>query len=80
MIDAAALRARIVEAGFAFEPGASFKDALGSLPDWAAFAASWERLVLDTHLPEGHRYRRRRHATLSAATGARVARRERSRR
>lgn len=37
--------------------------------DWAAFAASWNDLELDTHLPEGHRYRRRRHATLSARAG-----------
>jgi hypothetical protein len=37
-----------------------------ALSDWAAFAASWNDLALDTQLPEGHRYRRRRHATLSA--------------
>lgn len=37
--------------------------------DWPAFAASWNDLELDTHLPEGHRYRRRRHATLSARAG-----------
>jgi len=42
---------------------------LGALPDWNAFAASWGDLALDTHLPDGHRYRRRRHATLSAAPG-----------
>lgn len=76
MTDLEALRARIVERGYAFEPAASLRRALGALPDWDAFAASWDRLVLDTHLPEGHRYRRRRHATLSAAAGARVARRE----
>jgi hypothetical protein len=39
------------------------------LGDWAAFAASWNDLELDTHLPDGHRYRRRRHATLSARAG-----------
>ena len=76
MTDLEALRARIVERGYAFEPAAALRRALGGLPDWEAFAASWDRLVLDTHLPEGHRYRRRRHATLSAAAGARVARRE----
>ena len=48
----------------------------GSLADWDAFAASWASMPLDTHLPEGHRYRRRRHATLSAAAGASVAIRE----
>ena len=76
MDDLAALRARIVEAGYAFEPGATLRAKLAALPDWDAFAASWDRLVLDTHLPEGHRYRRRRHATLSAAAGARTAHRE----
>ena len=76
MADLAALRARLVEAGFVFEPGRALRAALGDLADWDAFAASWDRLVLDTHLPEGHRYRRRRHATLSAAAGARTARRE----
>ena len=35
-----------------------------SLADWDAFASSWDHLELDTHLPDGHRYRRRRHATL----------------
>lgn len=42
-----------------------------ALSDWGAFAASWNDLPLDTHLPEGHRYRRRRHATLSARAGER---------
>jgi hypothetical protein len=45
-------------------------EAHGGLGDWEAFAASWNDLPRDTHLPEGHRYRRRRHATLSAAAGA----------
>jgi len=40
--------------------------AQGALADWDAFAASWNDLARDEHLPEGHRYRRRRHATLSA--------------
>jgi hypothetical protein len=43
---------------------------LGELHDWPAFAASWEGMPLDTQLPDGHRYRRRRHATLSVARGA----------
>lgn len=42
---------------------------LGALGDWETFAASWNDLPRDTHLPEGHRYRRRRHATLSARAG-----------
>ena len=40
-----------------------------ALDDWGRFAASWDDLPLDTHLPDGHRYRRRRHATLSARSG-----------
>jgi len=51
--------------------------ALGELRDWAAFASSWEGMPLDTQLPEGHRYRRRRHATLSVARGDRGFRVER---
>jgi len=47
----------------------SMLEASGSLADWKGFAASWNRLVLDQHLPEGHRYRHRRHATLSASAG-----------
>ena len=39
--------------------------------DWPAFAASWNDLALDTHLPEGHRYRRRRHGTFAARGGER---------
>ena len=76
MAELAALRARIAGPGYAFEPGAALRRTLGALPDWDAFAASWDRLVLDTHLPEGHRYRRRRHATLSAAPGSFDATRE----
>ena len=60
-------------AGFAFVTGASMREMLerhGSLSDWDAFAASWSDLARDEHLPEGHRYRRRRHATLSAEAGA----------
>ena len=57
--------------GFRFAPAAEFRPLLErrGLSDWAAFAASWNDLALDTHLPEGHRYRRRRHATFSAAAG-----------
>ena len=57
------------DAGFAFVPAASMRAMLGAqgaLADWDAFAASWNDLARDEHLPEGHRYRRRGHATLSA--------------
>jgi hypothetical protein len=41
----------------------------GTPSDWESFAETWNDLPLDTHLPDGHRYRRRRHATLSARAG-----------
>jgi hypothetical protein len=68
------LQAQIARDGFAFVPAAAMAPLLGSPPapsDWAAFASSWNALPLDTQLPEGHRYRRRRHATLSARAGER---------
>ena len=58
--------------GFAFVAGERMRRELAahaSLADWEAFAASWSDMPLDTHLPDGHRYRRRRHATLSARPG-----------
>ena len=64
---------RVWHSGFAFVPAGSMRAMLeshGSLADWDAFATSWNDLARDEHLPEGHRYRRRRHATLSAKAGA----------
>lgn len=75
----AALRAHIARDGFALLPAAEMRPLLGgtaALDDWAAFAASWNDLPLDTHLPDGHRYRRRRHATLAARAGEPEARRQ----
>ena len=66
------LRETIAREGYALVPGAAMRPLLGppgALPDWEAFAASWNDLPRDTHLPEGHRYRRRRHATLAARAG-----------
>lgn len=63
----------VMARGFTFVPGERMRGELsahGALSDWAAFAASWNDMPLDTHLPDGHRYRRRRHATLSAQPGA----------
>jgi hypothetical protein len=66
----AELSAELARTGFAFVPGARMRELVaGNASDWPAFAASWNALELDTHLPEGHRYRRRRHATLSARAG-----------
>lgn len=73
------LRGRIAREGFALVPAAAMRPLLGppdALPDWEDFRASWDDLPLDTHLPEDHRYRRRRHATLSARAGVREFRRE----
>ena len=56
-------------AGFAFAPAAQMRSHLGALADWDQFACSWDDLPRDTHRPDGHRYRRRRHATLSARAG-----------
>jgi hypothetical protein len=67
------LRGTIARDGYALVPAAAMRPLLGpleALADWARFAASWNDLPLDTHLPEGHRYRRRRHATLAARAGA----------
>ena len=69
MRDLDTLLAPIARDGFTFAPAASMRPVLGELPDWDAFAASWGNLPRDTHLPDGHRYRRRRHATLSARAG-----------
>ncbi len=69
----ALLRGSIARDGYALVPAAAMRPLLGppdALADWESFAASWDDLPLDTHLPEGHRYRRRRHATLAAGAGA----------
>ena len=71
-----ALRDQIRRDGFAFVPAAQMAALLAATGqpgpwnvDWQRFASSWDDLVLDTYLPEGHRYRRRRYATLSARAG-----------
>ena len=63
-----ALRTAVAGDGFAFVEGASMLEILqpfGSLGDWEAFSASWNRLELDTYMADGGRYRRRRHATFA---------------
>lgn len=64
---------RITLAGFSFAPGAVMQDWLKALSpqalaDWPQFQASWQDMPLDTYMADGGRYRRRRHATLSAAS------------
>lgn len=56
-LDAASLEAALLR----LDPAA--------LADWGPFAASWERLELDTYMADGGRYRRRRYATFSTAAG-----------
>ncbi len=66
------LRERVDQDGFAFVAADGMRALFvhcGVLSDWAHFAESWNDLELDTYLPDGHRYRRRRHATLSARAG-----------
>ena len=56
--------------GYAFVQRRAMQELLapyGSLGDWAAFAESWNHLEIDTYMADGGRYRRRRHATYSAA-------------
>jgi hypothetical protein len=74
MIDKLARALR--EEGFTFAAGAQFRDVLRDPSDWEAFAASWNRLELDTYLPDGHRYRRRRHGTFCARAGGEAFARE----
>jgi hypothetical protein len=78
---ARALREQIRRDGYAFVPAAQMAALFSATTrstawndDWQRFASSWNDLVLDTYLPEGHRYRLRRHATLSARAGLTRAR------
>lgn len=66
------LQRRIQRQGFAFVRGAEMRELLelaGALHDWDAFAESWNDLEIDTHMADGGRYRRRRHATFAAPAG-----------
>ncbi|MEZ0315641.1 MAG: 2OG-Fe dioxygenase family protein [Methylophilaceae bacterium] len=64
----------MTQSGFCFAPSSAMQawllaqsaDALG---DWERFAASWNDMPLDEYMADGGRYRRRRYATLSAASG-----------
>ncbi len=67
-----ALGDQVEQEGFAFVAADAMRPLIGApgaLSDWTRFAESWNDLQLDTYLPDGHRYRRRRHATLSARAG-----------
>ncbi len=61
----------LVEAGFIHLQAAATAAQLpaAALAGFAAFAASWDGMSLDQHMADGGRYRRRRHAVLSAHAG-----------
>jgi hypothetical protein len=74
---AAAVHASVSDGGFAFVEGTAMRPILetfGPLSDWAEFAASWNRLELDTYMADGGRYRRRRHAVYAVAANGTIAR------
>lgn len=57
--------------GYAFVAGDAMRGALGPLPDWDAFAASWDDLCVDPYV--AGRYRRRRYARFTVdAAGTRA--------
>jgi hypothetical protein len=71
------LQASLAREGYAFVQAGAMRRALqtfGSLDDWEAFAASWSDLELDTHMADGGRYRRRRHAVFGWGPGAELQR------
>jgi hypothetical protein len=71
------LPAAIRREGFAFVSGREMRAqlaAVGSLGDWVAFADSWHTLGLDPYMPDGGRYRRRRHAVYGAIEGQPITR------
>lgn len=63
--------------GYAFVAQAPMRALLGKageLDDWAAFAASWNDLAVDTYLADYGRYRRRRHAVFRIERHGAIAR------
>ncbi|MGB7217779.1 MAG: 2OG-Fe dioxygenase family protein [Vicinamibacterales bacterium] len=67
----------LTDDGYAFVRGAIMRPLLGapgSLPDWPAFAASWNDLELDQYLEDHARFRRRRHAVYTASADGRITR------
>jgi hypothetical protein len=69
--------AALADPGYAFVGGDAMRPlvaACGSLADWAAFAASWQRLEVDAYMADQGRYRRRRHACFRLAADGRAER------
>lgn len=53
--------------GFSFMQGENFQLLLNAaLSDWPKFVESWNNMPFDEYMADGGRYRRRRHAVLSA--------------
>ena len=71
------LEASLLREGYVFVQAVVMRRALetfGALDDWSAFAATWNDLELDTHMADGGRYRRRRHAVFASGPGAAIGR------
>lgn len=63
--------------GFCFVQAEAMRSALqavGTLGDWDAFAASWETLAPDSYLEKTGRFRSRRHAVFSASADGSIGR------
>jgi len=60
--DLSAIEARLRDDGFAWTASGTVRTLLpaAALAGWAAFAASWNDLGVDTYMADGGRYRRRR--------------------
>jgi hypothetical protein len=67
----------IADCGYQFVPAGPMRaalEAVGSLADWPAFAASWNDLAIDPYLAEGRRFRRRRFAVYAADAAGLIVR------
>lgn len=74
---AEAIHASVNDHGFTFVEGSAMRtilEAAGPLRDWDAFAASWNRLELDTYMADGGRYRRRRYAMFAVDQAGTITR------
>lgn len=72
------LTTALLRNGFVLRQAAESTAMIGAEPlsAWPAFAATWNGMELDRHMADGGRYRRRRHAILSAMAGVPGLRRE----
>ncbi|RDS80360.1 2OG-Fe dioxygenase family protein [Dyella psychrodurans] len=73
---ASALSADVQRDGFSFVTADTMRPLLqssGDLSDWPAFSDSWNRLGPDPYLAAKGRFRRRRHATFTAAADGAIA-------